>query len=465
MTADATKYERISRENWHACWVIVFGAFASGLDASLVTIGLDTIGRRLEADLATTQWIVTSYLLALALSLPLAGHLSRRLGAGRLWMWALAAFTVASLLCAVSPTILALILARVLQGLAGGLLIPAGQTLLGELVGPEQLGRVMATLGIAVSVAPALGPFVGGLLLTHLSWPWLFLINLPLGGAGLALGMRHLPAGATQPRRLVDWPGLALISIALPTLLVSLTRWGDTGQATPTMIVGALVGAAALIAFVHRSRTSASPLLSLDLYRLPQYRAGSLAATFAGALVFGSGIVHTLYLQIGRHLTTTQAGLARLAIAGATAVMAPATGRWIDRYGAAPVSMTGAVLAVATTAPLVFLPIDTPLVMVLPLLVLYGAAVALLAMPTTVGAYKALTSRQLPDGVTLVNITQRLGGSIGAALCAVAISTRLPDSENAFHAAFAALLLAAGGTLVGAITMHRTTHHPIASHD
>lgn len=457
MIAAATQASGISRETWRACWVIVFGAFASGLDASLVTIGLDTMGSHLGADLTTTQWIVTSYLLALALSLPLAAHLSRRLGAGRLWMWALAAFTVASLLCAASPTILLLIAARVLQGLAGGLLIPAGQALLGELVGPEHLGRVMATLGIAVSVAPALGPFVGGLLLAHLPWPWLFLINLPLGAAGLMLGERHLPPGSTQPARRLDLPGLSLTCIALPALLVSLTTWGERGRATPFVVIGAILGVATLTAFVWRSRTIAHPLLSMGLYGLPQYRASSIAATFAGALVFGSGIVHTLYLQMGRRLDTTQAGLALLAIAGATAVMAPATGRWIDRYGAAPVSIAGALLAAATTAPLVVLPLGTPLSVVLPLLVIYGGAVALLAMPTTVGAYKALTLGQLADGVTLVNITQRLGGSLGAALCAVAISARLPDASGGFQSAFAILLLASIGALIGALLMHRLT--------
>lgn len=464
MTAPAKDASGISKQTWRACWVIVFGAFASGLDASLVTIGLDTMGSRFGADLTTTQWIVTSYLLALALSLPLAGHLTRWLGAGRLWMWALAAFTIASVLCAASPTILLLIAARILQGLAGGLLIPAGQTLLGEMVGPEHLGLVMAALGVAVSVAPALGPFVGGLLLAYLSWPWLFLINLPLGAAGLVLGRRHLPSGSTQPGRPLDVPGLALTCIALPALLVSLTTWGETGRATPVVIIGSILGVATLTAFVQRSRTISHPLLSIGLYRLPQYRASSIAATFAGTLVFGSGIVQTLYLQIGRRLDTTQAGLALLAIAGATAVMGPATGRWIDRYGAAPVSIAGALSAAATTAPLVVLPLGAPLSVVLPLLVVYGGAVALLAMPTTVGAYKALTPGQLADGVTLVNIAQRLGGSLGGALCAVAISTRLPDASGGFQAAFAVLLLAAIGALLGAALMHRSAEKATGGH-
>lgn len=204
---------------WRLALVIVFGAFASGLDTSIVTIGLPAIGRDLRAALPETQWVATAYLLALAVSLPLAGWLGRRVGVGRLWLGALAAFTAASVLCAAAPTLAALVALRAAQGLAGGLLIPAGQTVLGQAVGAHRLGRVMATLGVAVSVAPALGPVVGGLLLdpntwhwlgdsgpAHWlaggagAWRWLFAVNLPVGAAGLVLRLRYVPRGRTVGR-------------------------------------------------------------------------------------------------------------------------------------------------------------------------------------------------------------------------------------------------------------------------
>ncbi|WP_163549006.1 MFS transporter [Candidatus Frankia nodulisporulans] len=215
--------DRIGWPVWRLAGVIVFGAFASGLDASLANIGLKSISSDLGSTLATTQWVTSGYLLALAVSLPLSGWLGRRYGPGRVWLASLVAFTVASGLCAAAPTVSGLIALRVLQGLAGGLLIPAGQTVLGRAVGSARLGRVMATLGIVVAVAPALGPVIGGLILHGGSWRWLFAINLPIGAAGLALGLRYLPRGERGRAPHLDWPGLLLISTGLPALVYALT--------------------------------------------------------------------------------------------------------------------------------------------------------------------------------------------------------------------------------------------------
>ena len=178
---------------WAIAAVVTFGSFMSGLDASLVNVGMDTIGRRLDATLATTQWIASGYLLALAAALPASGWLSRRFGAGRGWLWSLGAFTGASGLCALAPSIALLIACRALQGVAGGLLVSMGMTTLAQAAGPARMGRVLSITGVPTVLAPALGPAVGALLLAHLSWPWLFLINLPIGAMGIVLGLRFVP--------------------------------------------------------------------------------------------------------------------------------------------------------------------------------------------------------------------------------------------------------------------------------
>jgi MFS family permease len=175
-------------ETWRIAWVIVIGAFMAQLDAALVNVGIATISRQLSASLDTTQWISTGYLLALAAGLPVCGWLSRRAGASRLWLSALAGFTVISGLCACAPTIAVLIVLRIAQGVAGGLLVPAGQTVIGQAAGPQRMGRLMSTAGIAIVIGPALGPALGGLLIAYLSWRWLFLVNLPIGAVALLLG-------------------------------------------------------------------------------------------------------------------------------------------------------------------------------------------------------------------------------------------------------------------------------------
>jgi EmrB/QacA subfamily drug resistance transporter len=445
----------VDRRTWRLCWVVVLGAAASGLDASIVNVGLAPLGRALDAPLPLVQWVASAYLLALAVSLPLAGWLGRRYGGGRVWLAALAAFTLASLACALAPDVELLIAARVVQGLAGGVLIPAGQTILGQAVGPERLGRVMGVLGIAVSAAPALGGLAGGLVLHALPWPWLFLVNLPVGAAGLLLGLRLVPRGTPSRAGPPHGPGLALVTLGLPALVLALTRWGETGGLPADAVAAGVVGTVALAAFVQVSRRAAHPLLNLALFRNTTFRAGALTAFFSGALIFGSGVAHALYFQLGRGQDPLHAGLSLLGVAGATAVAAPLTGRWVDRAGPPRVALTGGLLAMASTAPMAFLPLDVPLLALQPLLVAYGVAVGLAGMPAGVAAYKAVTAEELPDAITLVNILQRVGGSLGGAVCAVLIAARGAGTADGFQAAFTALLVCGAGASAGAVLMRR----------
>jgi EmrB/QacA subfamily drug resistance transporter len=419
--------------------VIVFGAFASGVDASLANIGLKTISSDLGSDLATTQWVASGYLLALAVSLPLAGWLGRRFGPGRVWLVALAAFTVASGLCAAAPSISSLIVLRVVQGLAGGLLIPAGQTVLGRAVGSQRLGRVMASLGIVVTVAPALGPVIGGLILHGASWRWLFLINLPLGLAGLALGVRYVPRGEPGQAPRLDWVGLLLVSSGLPALVYAFTSWGDHGTPLRPAVLGMLVlGAGALAAFAVLSSRRRGPLLDLGLFRRNQvYASATVATGFTGMILFGSGLIFPLYFQIGQGQSVIATGLRLLGLAGATALVQPCTGWLTDRYGGGGVSAIGCALVVAASVAFALLPLDASAVAVQSALALFGASTAFAAVPPVIAAYKTVTAEALSDATTTVNIVQRVGGALGAALFAVVVARGLPhDPQRAFHQAF-----------------------------
>lgn len=420
---------QIGWPTWRLAWVIVFGAFASGLDASLVNVGIDTIGTDLRAGLTLVQWVATGYLLALAASLPLAGWLARRVGTGRLWLAALAVFTAASGGCALAPTIQYLIAVRVLQGLAGGLLIPAGQTILGEAVGAHRLGRVMATLGIAVTAAPALGPVLGGVLLHDLSWRWLFAINLPIGVAGTLLGLRYVPRGRPGERVPLDWRALALVSAGLPLLVYGLTT--VVGRASLGRTAGTLAaGVAALAAFAAGSRRRPHPLVNLALLGQPMFTTATVACGLSGLIMFGSGLLFPLYFQLGRSDDPLTTGLHLLGLGGATALALPLVGRLVDRYGGGPTALAGTVLVAATSTPFAFLPAQADAVAVQILLALFGAAVAAAATPPGIAAYKAVGRGQLPDATTIVNVAQRVGGALGAALLTLVLA------RFGLHAAF-----------------------------
>jgi EmrB/QacA subfamily drug resistance transporter len=439
----------LARSVWRIAIVVVFGAFASGLDASLTNIGLSTIGADLHAGLAEVQWVATGYLVAMAVSLPLCGWLTRRIGAGRLWLCALAAFTVASGLCATATDLGWLIGLRVLQGLAAGLLIPAGQTVLGQAVGKDRLGRVMSTLGIVVSLAPALGPVVGGILLHSLSWPWLFLINLPVGAIGLYLGLRIIPRGTRAVTGSVDWPGFAWIGAGLPLVL-----YGLTGPAPIPLTLGVL----ALVAFALRTRRRENPILDLSVYRNRTYLLATAAAGMSGALMFGSALIFPLYLESLHHDPAMTAGIRLLALGLGTGTIVPIAGRLTDRYGGGIIATIGATCALVATIPFAVLNPTAHPILLEALLALFGIAIGLTAVPPGIAAFKAVRADQLPDATTQISIVQRVGGATGGALFTVVLAHGLAEGRlTAFHHTYWWLAGTAALTLACAILLHRTT--------
>src|SRR3954468_7506348 len=175
--------------------VVIIGAVMSILDTTIVNVALETLRIDLGAPLSTIQWVSTGYLLALATAIPLTGWAAERFGPRQVWMTAVAAFVVTSGLCGLAWSAESLIGFRVLQGFAGGMIMPFGMITLAQTAGPERVGRVMSVVGVPMLLAPVLGPVLGGLIVTHLSWRWIFFVNLPIGVVGLVLAARLMPAG------------------------------------------------------------------------------------------------------------------------------------------------------------------------------------------------------------------------------------------------------------------------------
>jgi EmrB/QacA subfamily drug resistance transporter len=434
-----TALPAVPGEVWRIAIVIVLGGFMAQLDSSLVNVGIATISRQLSASLDTTQWISSGYLLALAAGLPVCGWLSRRAGTGRLWLGALAAFTLLSGLCACAPDIAVLIVLRIAQGVAGGLLVPAGQTVIGQAAGPQRMGRVMSTVGIAVVIGPALGPALGGLLIAHLSWRWLFLVNLPIGAVALLLGRRMIPRGDRQSGQRFDVGGFVLIAFGLPALTYGLSQAGHAGAATVSIAVPTALGAVALIIFGWRSLRQRRPLLDLRLFANRVFGAAACLCLFSGAALFGGLIILPLYFQILRGDGVIGTGVAMMAFGIGSAVMMPLSGRLTDRIGGGIASIVGLTVSALAIAPFVFLGAAASMILIEALLALLGVGIALAVMPAVITAYATVAREQLPDATAQINIVQRLGGAIGGALFVALLGTATgaPAKLGAFHTAFA----------------------------
>src|ERR1700754_1547245 len=233
--------------------VVVLGAIMSILDTTVVNVAINTLARDFETDLPTIQWIVTGYTLALATVIPISGWAADRFGTKRLYMLSIGLFVAGSALSGLAWSAETLIAFRILQGLGGGMLMPAGMTILTRAAGPQRVGRVMAIMGVPMLLGPILGPILGGWLVDDVSWRWIFFINLPIGLFALFFSLRVLPKDEPQPSERLDVLGLVLLSPSLALMIYGLAQTNTHGFGSAAVLVPALVGLVLMIGFVRHA--------------------------------------------------------------------------------------------------------------------------------------------------------------------------------------------------------------------
>ncbi|MGQ9426272.1 DHA2 family efflux MFS transporter permease subunit [Gilvimarinus sp. F26214L] len=410
----------IPLRTWQIAAVIGIGSFMVMLDTTVANLALESIRADFQSDLATIQWTITAYLIALAVSLPTSGWMCRRFGSGRVWAAALLVFVGSSAFCALAPGPVELVLGRLLKGLSGGLLVPAGQAIIGATAHPRQLGRVVGTLGFAIALGPALGPAVGGAVLEVASWRWLFWFNVPVGMVALVIARGLIPPGQQQPERPLDFRGLFLLGLGLPLLLFGAAETGSAGL-SKTSVLAMILGAVLVAAFALSSSRVAHPLLDLGLLRRGGFLAGTLTAGLTGASMYGGLLLIPLWFQLVLDLSTTATGTMLLLMGLGTAVALPLAGALTDRYGPGNISLLGALAVLASVVPFV-LPMELSWVLLAGLMVLRGFGLAWAQMPAMTAAYNAVNAEQMGDAAAMVNISQRIGGALGAVLVVIVLN-------------------------------------------
>ncbi len=401
--------------------VVLLGPFMSQMDSTVVNVSLSAIRDDLHSSTESAQWIVSGYLLALALMLPLNGWLVDRLGAKRLYIGCFTLFTAASMACGAARSMPALVAARVLQGMAGGLLAPLTQLMMVRVAG-KQMARALGYAVVPVLVAPILGPVIAGAILKHASWPWLFYVNLPVGVLAIALAARLLPADArSADRRRFDVTGFLLISPGLVALLYGLEQ-AARGRAFGLAAVA--TGSALLIGFIlHARRARSSALIDLGLFRSRLFATAAVTQFLSNGMLYANQFLVPLYLITGAGLSPERVGWL-LAPAGVAMVFVyPMMGMITDRFGCRAVVTFGVLLTVLGTLPFVWMTqrgLTTAGVEIG--LVLRAAGQGAIGIPTISAAYASVPKEKLSLATTAVNIVQRLGGPMATIAIAVAVT-------------------------------------------
>jgi EmrB/QacA subfamily drug resistance transporter len=302
---------------------IIIGLFMVILDTTAVNVALPTLVKDFGSTLPSLQWVLTGYMLAQAAVIPLAGWLSDRFGAKRLFLVALAVFSIGSALCATAQDTNMLILFRVLQGLGGGFVMPIGLAYTYRLSPPEKRGMVMGTIGIPILFAPALGPTLSGWLVEYATWRWIFLINVPIGAIALWLGTRKLPFVPTQAAGELDLPGIVLGPLSFVLLSYGLSE-GATSWSSVNTIAGLVGGAIALAAFILVELRVAKPLLELRVFKSLDFTLALIVQWTTQIALLGGIFLVPLFLQQVRHYGPFDTGLVMVAQALTAAAFMPA---------------------------------------------------------------------------------------------------------------------------------------------
>jgi EmrB/QacA subfamily drug resistance transporter len=417
--------EALDRDTLIVAGVVLLGAVMSILDITVVNVAINRLAIDFNASLTTIQWVVTGYTLAIAAVIPLTGWAADRFGTKRLYLTSLVLFVGGSILCGAAWSAGSLIGFRVLQGLGGGMIMPAVMTIMTKKAGPSRMGRVMGVLGVPMLIAPIAGPILGGWLVDDVSWRWIFFINVPIGIVAFVAAYLKLDRDEAQPTHRLDWLGMALLSPGLTFLIFGLAETSSHGAGAPRAWVPIAAGALLIIAFLRHSWTAEAPLI--DIRTFTHTRAGAAAGVFLlfAIAMFGSLLLLPLYFQNVRGQSALQAGLLMAPQGFGAMITMPIAGRLTDRYGPTRLPAAGLPLAALGMLPFAFVTSTTSFVLLCGSSFVLGLGMGLSMMPTMTAAMQAVPAQAIARTSTAMNIIRQSGASIGTAILAVILTSQV----------------------------------------
>ncbi|MCO7175784.1 MDR family MFS transporter [Sporolactobacillus kofuensis] len=416
---------------------IIVGMFMVILDGTAMNVALPGLVKDFNSKISVVQWAVTGYALAQAAVIPLAGWLSDRFGAKRVFLFSVIMFTIGSGLCALSSGVEQLIVFRVLQGLGGGMVAPIAMAFVYRLSPRNKVGAVMGMIGIPMLLAPALGPVLSGWLIDNASWHWIFLINLPVGALAVLAGVRTMPNLERQSVPALDTLGMFLAPIAFASIAYGVSEGGTSWTSTKT-ITGLIVGGIALILFVRVELRRKQPLLELRVFRSADFTRGIIVQWITQIALFGTMFLIPLFLQEGKGFSAFESGMSVLPQAIAAGIFMPIGGRLFDRLGARPVVITGLVFVTSATYLLSGISAeDGSRALILPLALL-GAGMGLSMMPLNTHIIQSAPQNIVSRVTSLTNAAQQVMMSFAVAGLSTILSQRMKlhmkDGDQPLHA-------------------------------
>lgn len=414
---------------WAGLMVLVLGAFMSILDGSIVNVALPRLMAIFGVSPDEIQWVMTAYLLTSGVVVPVTGYLGDRFGYKRVYIYAMVAFTIGSTLCGLAWSNNSLIAFRVVQALGGGMLIPLSMSLIFRMVPRDKMGMAMGIWGIAATMAPAIGPTLGGYLVDYYSWNLIFTINIPVGVIAVILSYAFINETPLIGNLKFDVIGCILCCAGLFALLLALSQGQDEGW-TSQYIVSLFVAAGfCLIIFCLWELYVPDPMLDIRLFTNDVFAASIVAMSLTSIAMFAAIFLIPLYCQSLQGLTPMQTGLLMMPMALATGFMMPISGKLFDRIGAFPLGVAGLAVAGYFTYKLSFITLDTSFRDLQVLLVLRAMGLGLCMMPISTAGMNTIPPMLVGRASAVNNLFRQISASLG-----IAYMTHIMLDRQAQHA-------------------------------
>ncbi|HEY4136011.1 MAG TPA: DHA2 family efflux MFS transporter permease subunit [Alphaproteobacteria bacterium] len=402
-------------------WVVASGMFINQLDSTVLTTSLPQMAESLGESPLRLSLAITSYLITLAVFIPISGWIADRFGPRRVFCWAIAIFTLSSMACGFADNLWMLVATRVIQGFGGALMTPVGRIILGRSFPKDQLYSALAFVSIPGLIGPTIGPVVGGVITTYLSWRWIFFVNIPFGVAGILLALKYVRNFDTPKPPPFDIKGFLIVGIGLAFLELGIDFLGHRIVGMPVVFTLFISATVLLGAYTWYALTHANPVLDLTLFKLRTFRASTVAGGLCRMTIGAVPFLLALMLQVGFGYTALASGLITFVMnIGAMCVKAVAP-RIARKFGFRNLVLYNAsMLGVMAMGIATFQP-DTPHWVMIAYLLFYGVVRSVQFTNINALAFADLTPQTLSRGNSIASVMQQLSSSFGIATAATVL--------------------------------------------
>jgi DHA2 family multidrug resistance protein len=393
------------------------------LDTTIVNVALPNMAGQLDATPDNIGWVLTSYLIASAMIMPLTGYITDRIGQKRFLLISIAGFVITSALCGMATSLFQIVLFRFLQGVFGASLVPLSQSIMLQIFPGEQRGKAMAIWSMGVMVAPIMGPTLGGWLTEEISWRWTFYINLPVGIASFMLALRHVHDTPTRERRM-DWMGFATLALGIGMLQLVLDRGNqDDWFSSQMLVIAAFVAVISLIFFVVYTLTGKHhPLFDLRIFKDRNYLVASLIMIAIGVGFFGGMLLQSLFLQNFLGYPTFEAGLYMAPRGLASLLVMIFVGKFVSRIPPRNFILAGILASIAGNYLMTRFTSDiTANDLIVPMM-LQGMGMGLIFVPVSTLAFTTLPKEAAAEAAGIYSLIRSLGSALGISILATYFS-------------------------------------------